>query len=103
MSGRIRQLEDALAIAHAAAGAPTRHPLLVEQLMGVKNGRDLLSDDEHHESGEKEEYAEEEEEVLGRSFGMLSISETGEMRFLGRAANESLLMVCRIHSPLSLA
>ena len=57
--------------------------------MGVKNGGDLLGDDMPDNINENDK---SEENVLEKSFGMMAISETGEMRFLGTAANESLLM-----------
>ena len=60
----------------------------------MKNGGDLLAEGETHHLYQKDDSAEN---VLEKSFGMMAISESGEMRFLGTATNESLL----IASPFS--
>ena len=109
MSARIRQLEDALKVEHAANVAlggfgAGRHPLLVGEGMEVKMGIEVLLNgglDEgslhigmgQKEAPKKQEDEEVDEEALEQSFGLMSVGESGEMRFLGRAANEAMLMV----------
>ena len=77
MSVRIRQLEDALQIAHLRSSTGT-HPLLEDHLLEIKHGIDSL----HHREDERHEEDGDQDEVLA-NLGMLKISEGGVTRFLG--------------------
>ncbi|CAA7261067.1 unnamed protein product [Cyclocybe aegerita] len=86
LSGRIRQLEDALAVIHAKHSTEP-HPLLHE---------DLIAAEEHDVTEERGEggsgSAPQHKEVMD-AFGTLSISEHGISRFFGpTGGSESLLL-----------
>ncbi|KAH8113147.1 hypothetical protein DFH11DRAFT_1510936 [Phellopilus nigrolimitatus] len=82
MSKRIRQLEDALQIAQATI-SPASHPLLSDELLSVKNGVDVIVDNETPDSEEHDPTND-----VSDAFGTLAISERGEVRFVGRGASE---------------
>ncbi|KAL5482658.1 hypothetical protein ACEPAI_9252 [Sanghuangporus weigelae] len=97
MSRRIRELEDALQIAHSSATGSARHPLLSEDLLRIKN---------HLEQPPPatREAGEPDEDIVD-SFGTLSILERGVETYIG--ADESVLklgaaggMQYRMHSSL---
>ena len=80
MSKRIRQLEDALHIAHSSMtpnGHP--HPLLTDELLSIKTGVDLP---------EEEEPVDEVPE-LAISLGTLAISHGGKSLFVGNVGSEA--------------
>ena len=85
MSSRIRQLEDALQIAHAAISGRD-HPLLAPELLKVKNGVDMPGEEDGKED-DREEQEELDNEVMS-SFDTLAISDRGEARFFGRTGSE---------------
>lgn len=84
MSSRIRQLEDALQIAHAAISTRD-HPLLAVELLKIKNGVDA---EEEEETEEGQEEANELDNEVMSSFDTLAISDRGEARFFGRTGTE---------------
>lgn len=86
MSKRIRQLEDALEIAHGDRSS-SPHPLLADDLLEVKRGVD--APDSHVEVGQEDEEADS---MIG-AFGTLTVSDSGAMRFIGASGSE----VCRNH------
>ena len=104
MSQRIRQLEDALKISHAAtahgATAESTHPLLTEELLAIKAGVDLLQTEDNVkegvEGGQGEAEAEGSERerdahadaVLSQLIGTLAISDKGGTRFVGNTGAE---------------
>ena len=81
---RIRQLEDALQIAHGSLSSQL-HPLLSEELLAVKAGIDA-------EKPNIPEEANQDGEVSG-AFGTLTISEHGESQFMGRAGSEVSILL----------
>jgi hypothetical protein len=101
MSDRIRQLEDALAIAQQALNGPNGepHPLLDRELLKIKSSIELHSasttgpgvpeeglEAEFEEDGDEEKYID--------AFGTLAIRDGGAATFYGRSAGqESLLIV----------
>ncbi|OCB89593.1 hypothetical protein A7U60_g3191 [Sanghuangporus baumii] len=88
MSQRIRQLEDALQIAHSSVSG-TPHPLLSDPLLAIKSGVDGLTNEDNEK--EEAEVADEEEEMT-TAFGTLTVADCGASRFVGRVAAETLLM-----------
>lgn len=115
MSDRIRQLEDALAIAQSALVGPSgeTHPLLHRDFMKIKSSLELhsastigpdgtpipiLSPGSGEASisatpGDGEEEDEDEEKYID-AFGTLAIRDDGAATFYGRSAGqESLLIV----------
>ncbi|KAL5512403.1 hypothetical protein ACEPAG_3395 [Sanghuangporus baumii] len=96
MSKRIRQLEDALQITHAIT-SPTRHPLLSDDLLAIKSGIGIFSDN----AGSLND-AEELANELSSELGTLSISERGEACFMGRGSSEasySMYSITKAHQP----
>lgn len=103
MSDRIRQLEDALEIAHSALNGPNSepHPLLDRELLKIRSSIELHSaslagsvvpegglEVEAEEDGDDEKYID--------AFGTLAIRDGGAATFYGRSAGqESLLIVSR--------
>lgn len=81
MSKRIRQLEDALQVAHAGRST-SPHPLLADHLLAVKRGIDAPD----ARAGNDEE-KEVEEDIVG-AFGTLTVTDSGSMRFLGASGSE---------------
>lgn len=85
MSKRIRQLEDALNIAHSSKPSNVLpHPLLREELLSLKVNLDYSLDNDDEDPRENKE----EEEDLSVSLGTLSISHAGQSFFEGRAGSE---------------
>lgn len=84
MSQRIRQLEDALKISHAAHSRDP-HPLHSEELLAVKAGVDLLISEEDEE--EDTEEAEPESEIL-QAIDALAISQGRDARLGGNTGVE---------------
>lgn len=77
MSVRIRQLEDALQIAHARTNSET-HPLLEDHLLEIKHG---IGNPHSHEDERQDDDADDDEVIA--NLGTLRISEGGTSRFLG--------------------
>ncbi len=102
MSDRIRQLEDALAIAQSALTGPNSdpHPLLDRELLKIRSSIELhsaatngagLGGEEAPEPGAEED-ADDEQYI--DAFGTLAIRDGGAATFFGRSAGqESLLIV----------
>lgn len=82
MSRRIRLLENALKVDHAALSAD-QHPLLADELLEIKKGN--TSGDDQSNQGDPEDT--NENEGVTDSLGLLSISE-GEARFIGASGSE---------------
>jgi hypothetical protein len=80
MSQRIRQLEDALAVAHSNGDPKNRHPLLRDELLALKFGSDF------------HQLKEESEEDIPLSFGTLAITDSGGSKYFGVSAGA---LVCR--------
>lgn len=93
MGQRIRQLEDALAIFQAGVSTET-HPLLRDELLGVKFGPEVRL------SGEPEPQHDPVTESMD-AFGTLTIGNDGEAKYFGRSAG-SEVRVCLILLDLSL-
>lgn len=74
MSQRIRQLEDALSVAHNPELHGDRHPLLQDELLAVKFG-----------SGSRGG-SEEPDDQFTLSFGTLAVTETGGSSYFGVSA-----------------
>ena len=104
MSDRIRQLEDALAIAQSALTGPNSepHPLLQDRdLMKIKSSIELHSasnaggtmedmmDGEAEEDGDEEDYID--------AFGTLAIRGGGAATFYGRSAGQESLLIVSHH------
>ncbi len=79
MSERIRQLEDALQLAHSAQSSQP-HPLLSENLLSVKNGVVQQTPPETNDDEQGPEL-----DIL-ETFGTLRIGDDGGTRFLGPSA-----------------
>jgi hypothetical protein len=85
---RIRELEEALCLAHSLVSHET-HPLLTEELLRIKDGGrsrssredDILDDTTSHVEAELDV-----EKSLER-LGSLTLSDSGKSRFYGHAAN----------------
>ena len=104
MSQRIRQLEDALKISHAAttpgATAESTHPLLTEELLTIKAGVDLLQAEGNVKDGVEGGWGEGEgddgeqekgahsDAALSQLIGTLAISDKGDSRFVGNTGAE---------------
>ncbi|KAF8798672.1 hypothetical protein BYT27DRAFT_7203268 [Phlegmacium glaucopus] len=89
LSGRIRQLEDALAALHAKHSTEV-HPLLHEDLMQTdeRDESDIPADDSMGQAGQTGQTGDAID-----AFGTLSISENGISRFFGpTGGSESLLL-----------
>ena len=85
MSKRIRQLEDALNIAHSSkASNVLPHPLLREELLSVKVNLDYSLENDDEDANENKE----EDEYLAVSLGTLSISHAGQSFFEEKAGSE---------------
>ena len=82
MSKRIRQLEDSLQIAQASL-SPYPHPLLSDDLLAIKSGVDVITNETTQDSGE-----DFEDPALVEAFETLSVSARGEGRSIGRLASE---------------
>ncbi|KAL5524585.1 hypothetical protein ACEPAF_9725 [Sanghuangporus sanghuang] len=82
MSRRIRELEDALQIAHGSATGSAGHPLLSEDLLRIKNHLEQPPPPATREVGDLDE-------DIVDSFGTLSILERGIETYIG--ADESVL------------
>ncbi len=100
MSDRIRQLEDALAIAQSALTGPNGepHPLLDREMMKIRSSIELHSAStiggtlEEIIGGEADEEGDDENYI--DTFGTLAIRDGGAATFYGRSAGqESLLIV----------
>jgi hypothetical protein len=74
MSQRIRQLEDALAVAHDSGDPQNRHPLLREDLLALKFGSDL------------HQVKEELDDEVSLSFGTLALTDSGGSKYFGVSA-----------------
>jgi hypothetical protein len=74
MSQRIRQLEDALSVAHHPDAHDDRHPLLRDELLAVKfgSGPQSISDDN--------------EDQFTLSFGTLAVTDSGGSSYFGVSA-----------------
>jgi len=111
MSDRIRQLEDALAIAQSALTGPNGepHPLLQDRdLMKIKSSIELHSASnsggtmEDMIDGEADEAGDDDEKYID-AFGTLALRDGGAATFYGRSAGqESLLIVSPSLSSASL-
>lgn len=91
MSDRIRQLEDALTIAHASA-SHDNHPLLRRDLLDVKSMIDLHSAVTHMDGDPAGADAAETSENLD-IFGTLAVREGGST-FFGRSAGQEVRTTC---------
>jgi hypothetical protein len=80
MGQRIRQLEDALAIFQSGVTNET-HPLLQEELLGVKYGPEIQSSADAH--------SRDVTETMD-AFGTLTIGDSGESRYFGRSAGSEV-------------
>lgn len=79
MSKRIRQLEDALHIAHTSLAPYSQpHPLLSNECLSIKSGVDLPG---------KEEVQDEVPE-LAVTLGTLTITHAGQSLFAGNVGSE---------------
>ncbi|KAF9646324.1 hypothetical protein BDM02DRAFT_3100026 [Thelephora ganbajun] len=74
MSQRIRQLEDALSVAHSSDVHGDRHPLLHDELLGIKFG-----------SGPRS-VSEDNDDQFTLSFGTLAITDSGGSSYFGVSA-----------------
>lgn len=74
MSQRIRQLEDALSLAHTSDIHPDRHPLLRDELLAVKFGSGPQS------------VGEDTDDQFTLSFGTLATSDSGGSSYFGVSA-----------------
>ncbi|TFK50007.1 hypothetical protein OE88DRAFT_1661491 [Heliocybe sulcata] len=87
MSQRIRQLEDALAVFQASISSD-RHPLLSEDLLGIKFWPEVRPEREESSAARH----------MGHSgpidaFGTLSVGERGEAKYFGRSAGAEALLL----------
>ena len=81
LASRVRQLEDALAIIQSSI-SPEPHPLLRDELLGIKFGL------EHNIVNEIATLAPKTD--LIDAFGTLTMTGTGEARFYGRSAGSEV-------------
>jgi hypothetical protein len=88
MSDRIRQLEDALAVAHSSVTTEP-HPLLSRDLMKIKSSLELHSAVEDQEKELKKEEDGEETQYID-AFGTLAIRDDGAATFYGRSAGSEV-------------
>ena len=100
MSDRIRQLEDALAVAQSAlmGASGDSHPLLHRDLLKIKSSIELHSASIGGEDSIREEDEDEPDgEQYIDAFGTLAIRDDGAATFYGRSAgSESLLIVSAV-------
>ena len=82
MSRRIRLLENALRVDHAALSTEP-HPLLSDELLEIKKGNSGA--DEHYSQDDPED--SQDDGSVTDSLGLLSINE-GEARFVGASGSE---------------
>lgn len=90
MSDRIRQLEDALAVAQASI-TNEEHPLLSRDLMKIKSSLELHSAVEEKEkdlTGKVEEDSDDTQYI--DAFGTLAIRDDGAATFYGRSAGSEV-------------
>jgi hypothetical protein len=87
MSGRIRQLEDALTVSHSSHSRDT-HPLLQRDLLQIKSIIDLHSAIE--QQAENEETTEVDNRRLLDVFGTLALRDGGASTFYGRSAGHEV-------------
>ena len=92
MSKRIRQLEDALQIAHAAVSTG-HHPFLSKELLEIKNGVVATSVPEKEVSPDHE--LTECEKELVDSLGQLTVDEGGEIYLGGAGVSLTVLKIQR--------
>lgn len=87
MSKRIRQLEDALHIAHTSISPNSYpHPLLTDEMLSIKTGVDLPENEE----------ATDEVPELAVQLGTLAISHGGRSLFVGNVGSEVRFMSNRL-------
>ena len=84
LSGRVRELEDALRAAYSQL-TDEKHPLLTEELLRIKAPlqRETSSATNGDPSGNKDEHNPD----VVDSFGSLSISQSGRTKYYGHIAN----------------
>jgi hypothetical protein len=87
MSARIRQLEDALAVSHAATSSDT-HTLLQRDLLRIKSIIDLHSAIE--QTNEDEETTGRDDSRVLDTFGTLALRDDGASTFYGRSAGHEV-------------
>lgn len=102
MSDRIRQLEDALAIAQSALTGPNGdpHPLLDRELLKIRSSIELHSAATNGGGGETfdpgaEEDASDEQYI--DAFGTLALRDGGAATFFGRSAGQESLLIVSHH------
>ena len=84
MSQRIRQLEDALSVAHSPDIHGDRHPLLRDDLLSVKFG-----------SGSRG-VSEETDDQFALSLGTLAVTDTGSSSYFGVSAGALVSHITRL-------
>ncbi|THH30649.1 hypothetical protein EUX98_g3513 [Antrodiella citrinella] len=85
MSGRIRQLEDALAVFQSGI-SNERHPLLRDELLGIKYGPEVRRRIE-------EEATRNKLATTVDALGTLTVGEHGETKFIGRSGGSETLFL----------
>ena len=95
MSQRIRQLEDALEISHST-NSTAAHPLLREELLSIKRGVGPSTADKDESEPVASENLEDGSESIEEALGVLSISDRGVNRFIGRSGGSETLFLVRI-------
>jgi len=84
MGGRIRQLEDALAIFQSGVSSET-HPLLRDELLAIKFGPEIA----HHGEVPKPPPKELSLDAID-ALGTLTIGNSGEAKYFGRSAGSEV-------------
>ncbi|KAF6762713.1 fungal-specific transcription factor domain-containing protein [Ephemerocybe angulata] len=87
MGHRIRELEDALSIYHQSSVSTEPHPLLREDLLGIKFGP------ERRQAREGKPISQPSTETSINAIGTLTIGERGEAKYFGPSAGSETLFL----------